>query len=143
MSESPVLVEKMSTDIRKKDVNLSEVCLLEESVSLSGGSFQPMHSLLLCPAQWSALLESPISLVRQPTDDEEKADIKHISNSNMDDVAGEGRPPNTEQLSERLTNIIIYIYIYKDGFFPERLHLNTCKRISIYIWCRKVSICSN
>ena len=109
MSESPVLVEKMSTDIRKKDVNLSEVCLLEESVSLSGGSFQPMHSLLLCPAQWSALLESPISLVRQPTDDEEKADIKHISNSNMDDVAGEGRPPNTEQLSERLTNIIIYI----------------------------------
>lgn len=34
--------------------------------SASADSYQPIHSLLLCPAQWTALLESsPISLVRQ------------------------------------------------------------------------------
>lgn len=33
--------------------------------STSADSYQPIHSLLLCPAQWTALLESPISLVRE------------------------------------------------------------------------------
>ena len=32
-------------------------------------SYRPIHSLLLCPAQWSALLESPVSLVRAPSDE--------------------------------------------------------------------------
>lgn len=33
-------------------------------------SYRPIHSLLLCSAQWSALLESPISLVRGRGEDD-------------------------------------------------------------------------
>ena len=33
-------------------------------------SYRPIHSLLLCPAQWTALLESPISLVRQTSEND-------------------------------------------------------------------------
>ena len=36
----------------------------------SADSYRPIHSLLLCPAQWSALLESPISIVRGRGEDE-------------------------------------------------------------------------
>ena len=49
---------------------------LKSSPEASLDSYRPIHSLLLCPSQWTALLESPVSLVRQDcleeiTEDEE------------------------------------------------------------------------
>ena len=45
-------------------------CLSSLTSAGSADSYRPIHSLLLCPAQWSALLESPISIVRGRGEDE-------------------------------------------------------------------------
>lgn len=51
--------------------------LSTDSTSLTSGdsvdSYRPIHSLLLCPAQWTALLESPISLVRQTSENDKNS----------------------------------------------------------------------
>lgn len=63
-------VTSRGEDIPPSECNLSfgttEAGLSPYSdISTSAESYPPIHSLLLCPSQWTALLESPVSLVRK------------------------------------------------------------------------------
>jgi hypothetical protein len=62
-------VQSYSDDV-DSDQTVTE---LNDSQPSPEGSWndRSIHSLLLCPAQWTALLESPVSLVRQGMDKEE------------------------------------------------------------------------
>lgn len=53
------------TEDSQETYNISNDFQSSPEGSLSAETYRPIHSLLLCPSQWTALLESPVSLVRQ------------------------------------------------------------------------------
>ena len=66
------LVEHVQDNLCSRKPSATEPSVIRFcGAGYSDGSFdnsQEMHSLLLCPAQWTALLESPISLVRHKSE---------------------------------------------------------------------------
>ena len=69
-SQSQSQEEDMSTTTERA-LSISKPSIFSARMNHGGESFesfQEMHSLLLCPSQWTALLESPVSLVRNKTD---------------------------------------------------------------------------
>ena len=69
-----IMSESTETNDEIASVNVTEPSFITNHgcASFDNGSgvesYQDMHSLLLCPSQWTALLESPISLVRHTTE---------------------------------------------------------------------------
>ena len=79
MEESQNLEQSESVGGAEETFTSDSISTVEPAGSFNSiDGYQQMHSLLLCPAQWTALLESPISLVRQDSqmeygDKEEKS----------------------------------------------------------------------
>ena len=79
MEESQNLEQSESVGGAEETFTSDSISTVEPAGSFNSiEGYQQMHSLLLCPAQWTALLESPISLVRQDSqmeygDKEEKS----------------------------------------------------------------------
>ena len=82
-----------------------------EHVALAMDESPPVHSLLICPAQWSALLEStPVSLVRRYEKGEaeaERGDEESLTPQNQKELSPErlvhrwGHRPLQVQTRER------------------------------------------
>ncbi len=98
----------MSTIIEKTP-NMSEPSIFSGRTSLGEDrfeSFQEMHSLLLCPSQWTALLESPVSLVRNKTDAGNDSIILDDDASLNDESFINDNNQNVSTDTERLVHVL-------------------------------------
>lgn len=109
--------EASDHNVQAVQCEAQSIPLSTDSTSLTSGesvdSYRPIHSLLLCPAQWTALLESPISLVRQTSENDK--DSKEVEKALDTDFA--------ENACEQPADNIRYV----DTAILE-LALNNCQR---------------
>lgn len=110
--------ETMSDNVDQEKTGIEVPPALSDYVNTcatgSMESFQDTHSLLLCPSQWTALLESPVSLVRHASE----TDCNREGNSLNDQEPSTIR--NSPTLLERsvhykhpviiLHNLVLFMY---------------------------------
>lgn len=73
-------------------------------------SFQDTRSLLLCPSQWTALLESPVSLVRHTSDTD--CDSNGVNSQNEEPSAISNSPTVIERLVNYHWRVFMLHYYY-------------------------------